>query len=129
MGWLSANGGHVTVRIAVGVGQWTVLTPCIAVEAAAKGLAPHPYVESYNEALRRRAPIETSTYLCGVSVAELLAFEMHTRGGSQVSFLQTSRLNRMVASKAQLHRVRIDHRHLLERHVAPSFEGPQEDIM
>ena len=60
-----------------------VLTPCIAVEATAKGLAPHPYVESYNEALRHRAPIETSTYLCGVSVAELLAFEMHTRGGSQ----------------------------------------------
>ena len=41
-----ANGGHVTVRIAVGVGRWTVLTPCISVEATAKGLAPHPYVES-----------------------------------------------------------------------------------
>ena len=32
-----ANGGHVTVRIAVGVGRWTVLTPCISVEATAKG--------------------------------------------------------------------------------------------
>ena len=60
-----------------------MLTPCIAVEATAKGLAPHKYVESSNEPLRRRAPIDTSTYLCVVSFAELLAFEMHTRGGSQ----------------------------------------------
>ena len=35
--------------------------PYISVEATAKGLAPHPYVESSNEPLRRRAPIETST--------------------------------------------------------------------
>ena len=62
---------------------WTVLTPCISVEATAKGLAPHRYVESSNEPLRRRAPIETSTYLCGVNPAKLLAFEMHKIGGSQ----------------------------------------------
>ena len=34
------------------------------------------------------------TYVVSVSLsAELLAFEMYTRGGSQGSFLQTSRLN------------------------------------
>ena len=60
-----------------------MLTPCISVEATAKGLAPHPYVESWNDPVRRTRPIETSTYLCGVNPAELLAFELYTRGGSQ----------------------------------------------
>jgi hypothetical protein len=57
--------------------------PYISVEATAKGLAPRPYVESYNEPVRRIRPIQTSTYGCGVRFAELLAFEMYTRGGSQ----------------------------------------------
>jgi hypothetical protein len=38
-----ANGGHVIVRIAVGVGR--LLTPCISVEATAKGLAPHKLLD------------------------------------------------------------------------------------
>ena len=54
------NGGHVTVRIAVGVGRWTVLTPCISVEATAKGFIAFRSLESYNEALPGRSPIETS---------------------------------------------------------------------
>ena len=62
---------------------WTVLTPCISVEATAKGLTPHRYVESKNDPARRARPIETSTYLCGANHAEILAFEMYTRGGSQ----------------------------------------------
>jgi hypothetical protein len=53
-----------------------VLTSCISVEATAKGLAPHPYVESSNETLPGRAPIETSTYGCGANPAKLLAFEI-----------------------------------------------------
>ena len=62
-----------------------MLTPYISVEAThtAKGLAPHKYVESSNDPGRRTRPIETSTYLCGVNPAKLLAFEMYTRGGSQ----------------------------------------------
>jgi hypothetical protein len=60
-----------------------MLTPCISVEATAKVLTPHPYVESSNEPLPGRAPIETSTYGCGVNPAKLLAFEMHKIGGSQ----------------------------------------------
>ena len=58
-----ANGGHVTVRIAVGVGRWTVLTPCISVEASTKGLIPYRVLESSNEPLPGRAPIETARTL------------------------------------------------------------------
>ena len=60
-----------------------MLTPCISVEATAKGLAPHPYVEIVNDPARRARPIETSNNLCGVNPAKLLAFEMHKIGGSQ----------------------------------------------
>ena len=57
--------------------------PYISVEATAKGLAPHKLLDSSNEPLPGRAPIETSNNLCGANPAKLLAFEMHTRGGSQ----------------------------------------------